>query len=70
MFIDGSFVAMVTYHITLMSTTCQAFIGVSYGVLTLLLSETVGQIQSFQIVQFVESVKTGLSLLMYKILKP
>lgn len=49
-FLEGSFVAMVTCHVTLMSASCQAFVGVSYGVMTFPLSETVGQIQSYQIV--------------------
>ena len=38
MFSEGSFVAVVTY----MSASCQAFIGVLYGVITFPLSETVG----------------------------
>ena len=39
LFLDGSFVAMATRYVTLMSASCYASIGVSYGIITLPLSE-------------------------------
>ena len=41
MFLDGFFVAVVTYYITLMSPSL-AVIDVSFGTITLPLSEAVG----------------------------